>query len=234
MAVHIKNVQNLIINYSWGARGDFLLFNLLQLELNLTKTYRSKPPEVCHQIRALEKRVIPRNLDSSVEELEQYFAGVNAISKLNVPQTCHLIGCLTSEQVANLNSKFQIKQIVITDPRNFYETALMVFVRVSLDLVKTYEELVVLLQNNPVERRVKNIEKYHQAIKDKPLNFLSYEKLFQPPFTDFSKLFYELHGVIPDLDRYKQQLINSKIPKNINIVGADLEIDFDNFSIKIV
>lgn len=60
---------------------------------------------------------------------------------------------------------------------------------------------------------------------------VSYDKLFRSPFEDLIRLYRELHGKVPDIDRYAALVKLTDIPKEMELFNHRIRIDYDSDSI---
>jgi hypothetical protein len=95
---------------------------------------------------------------------------------------------------------------------------------------------------NDVKNIVKNYRKggngfhtrYDELSRQKFTRCFEYGTIFYPPYSGYIELYKEINGAEPDLVEYKRKLEQAQVPRYINVAGADLEIDIENYTFKIL
>jgi hypothetical protein len=233
--IKIKNYRNKIFNYFAGARGDFLLSSLMNLELNLTQTHRIHLNTTFYGIKSYESinNITQRNIILGDKLLDEYFNYINN-SNFILPQSTHCVTLLSTEKLKILENKYTIYQIVV-EPKYYILISFLSAIKNAFADAETIQDLdnaIATVGPKKIETYANFVKKYHEHIKDKPYISLSFEKLFYPPYSDYIALYTELNGIAPDIAIYEKKLKQAELPKNMTILGVELEIDVDNLTVK--
>lgn len=172
----------------------------------------------------------------STEELNQLFSDIVDLTtnKVLLPQTTHLVTLLSDEQLAVINDKFKIYQIII-EPEYYSLVAFLSIVKNNFEKVlnvSSLEKLISVFEKIHSET-TSSVSEYHRLIEGKSYyKKLSFHKLYYPPYEDYISLYEELNNRSPDIKEYETRLAQAEMPRVLDILGVKIQVDIDNLTVK--
>ena len=229
MPIKLSNFNHLIFNYYPGAAGDLLVSALLDMDLSLNQAHRNCLPYSLYQIKSFEKTHKPYHWDRSNKD---WFCDELIRRDMYMPQSCHYVSFLDSDHMKKVTEMYKVYQIMV-EPKHRLKVEFFNFIKNAPGNNMGIEEL----QHKINTISTKFIDRYHQITSNviDDLNVISFERLFYPPFDDFRMLYLELRKCEPDLEAYKKRTEKSlDLPRFLNVLGHDIEIDIENYSIRVL
>jgi hypothetical protein len=231
MKTNLRDFDHLIFNYYPGAAGDLLLSALLDLDLSLNHAHRNSLPTSLYQIKGFEKTRDNRPYKWEAAD-KDWFCDQLIQRNMRVPQSCHFVSFLDAEHLDRVNEMYKIYQIIV-EPELRMQVEFFNIIKNAPGNHNNIEQL----QQKVNLMSTRNIDNYHRIAArtlDK-VNVLSFQKLFYPPFDDFRMLYNNIRRKEPDLIAYQRRTKHSlNLPEYLNIFGRDIEIDIENYKIKVL
>jgi hypothetical protein len=231
MKINLSDFNHLIFNYYPGAAGDLLLSALLDMDLNLNQVHRNILPNILYQIKGFEKT--RNNRPYKWDDADKAWIYEQLIERnIIMPQSCHFVSFLDSHQITQINKIFKIYQIWV-EPEHRLKVE---FFNLIKNAPGNYNEVSELYKKiDLISTNV--IDNYHDLTSKvvEQLNVISFQKLFYPPFDDFRMLYKKIRKKEPDLETYQKRTEKSlNLPKYIKLFDQDIEIDIENYKIKVI
>jgi hypothetical protein len=233
----MNRFDDTIINYAPGARGEFLCRCLSGLELNMDEKFRNFNKEESYYYKKIEGTFFDnteRKQFSIPESAEKnIYSSLMEHSTMNNLQTGgHYICYLQDHILLDLQNRYKIYQIVM-DKEHQQEVIFYAFLKGGLHWSKDVDDLKEKISNYKKGGRGFH-EHYDSIARSKPLRQINFGSLFYPPYTAYRELYLEINGVEPDLVEYDINNKRAQVPRFINIKGLDIEVDLDNYTLKIL
>ena len=231
MKTNLREFDHLIFNYYPGAAGDLLLSALLDMDLSLNHAHRNCLPTSLYQVKGFEKTRdnIPYKW---TKDDKDWFCGELLQRDMFLPQSCHFVSFLDAEHLERVSKMYRIYQIIV-EPEHRHKVEFLNVIKNAPGNHSNIEKLTRAVK--PIS--IRYINEYH-TVTDKAVDYLiplSFHKLFHAPFEDFRMLYYTLRNKDPNLESYQSRIDQSlNLPKYLNIYGKDIEIDIENYDLKIV
>lgn len=231
MTTKIQNQKNTILNYFPGARGDFLVSCLTNVDLNLDRYFKNVLPKSFSKIKGIEKQIVL----SEVLAVDVSNDFCNQILSTHTPfiQPCHCVSRLSHDDLDKLVATHKIYQIIVRP--EFYELIfLYTIIKNHFPKLQNKKELEYFLTCKQDHKVVflSEIKKYHDDIVHKNMTLLDFKKIFYPPYEDYIRLYQEINESDPDISLFEQKLKQAELPNTIELFDTVLKIDLENYTIK--
>ena len=208
-----------------------MLSALLDMDLSLNHAHRNSLPTSLYQIKGFEKTRDNRPYKWTKDD-KDWFCGELLQRDLFLPQSCHFVSFLDAEHLERVSKMYRIYQIIV-EPEHRLKVE---FLNMIKNAPGNHSNIAELMQKASL-MSTRYIDEYH-ALTDKTIDHLiplSFHRLFHAPFEDFRMLYYILRHKDPDLEAYQKHIDQSlNLPKYLNIFDRDIEIDIENYEIKVI